>query len=174
MIHTDEMYRRFVLPDDPQRDTVSLLRERFGVTRAAARRLASLYDGALVVPGPRLLRPSQVHAECRRLASARQEQLWGFYVNARNECLARHTLSVGSLNCTRTHPREILFPAIETLACGFILAHNHPSGHVDPSDEDLQFTRSVQRAGELLGIELYDHLIVGRQSYCSLRELGSL
>ena len=78
--------------------------------------------------------------------------------------------AVGSLNTTRSHPREILYPAVQHLAAGFILAHNHPSGCLEPSPEDIEFTRAVARAGELMGIELYDHLIVTRDGFTSLRE----
>lgn len=81
---------------------------------------------------------------------------------------------VGSLNTTRTHPREILYPAIVHTALGFILAHNHPPGGLEPSPEDLEFTRSVQRAGELMGIELYDHVIVAGSGVVSMREMGML
>jgi DNA repair protein RadC len=88
--------------------------------------------------------------------------------------LHQETISVGSLNTTRSHPREILYPAVLHLALGFILAHNHPSGCLEPSPEDLEFTRAVQRAADLMGIELYDHLIVGSAGYVSLRERGLL
>jgi DNA repair protein RadC len=81
---------------------------------------------------------------------------------------------VGSLNTTRSHPREILYPAVQHLAAGFILAHNHPSGCLEPSPEDIEFTRSAARAGELMGIELYDHLAVAREGFTSLRERGLL
>ena len=67
-----------------------------------------------------------------------------------------------------------MYPAVAHLALGFILAHNHPSGCLDPSPEDVEFTQSIRRAGDLLGIELYDHLIVTRTGYTSLRERGLL
>jgi DNA repair protein RadC len=60
------------------------------------------------------------------------------------------------------------------MALGFVLAHNHPSGCADPSPEDIEFTRSIRRAGELMGIELYDHIIVTARGYTSLRERGLL
>ncbi len=123
---------------------------------------------------PKVARPSEAFAQVRDLGSARKEHLVGLYLDAQNGLLERETLSIGSLNTTRTHPREILYPAIRHLALGFILAHNHPSGCLDPSDEDVEFTRSVKRAGEVMGIELYDHLIVAATRYTSLRERGLL
>ena len=60
------------------------------------------------------------------------------------------------------------------LALGFVLVHNHPSGCLDPSPEDVEFTKAVQRASDLMGVELYDHLIVAGDGYTSLRERGVL
>jgi DNA repair protein RadC len=115
-----------------------------------------------------------VFKEVRHIGALRKEHLVGLYLDAQNGLLHSETISVGSLNTTRTHPREILYPAIVHLAFGFILAHNHPSGSLDPSDEDVAFSRAVQRAGELVGIELYDHLIVTATGFTSLRERGAL
>ncbi len=123
---------------------------------------------------PRLTKPAEVYAEVRDIRHHRKEHLIGLYLDAQNQLIHRETLSIGSLNTTRTHPREILFPAIQCLALGFILAHNHPSGGLEPSPEDLEFNRAVQRAGELMGIELYDHLIIAPRGFTSLRERGLL
>ncbi len=123
---------------------------------------------------PKLTTPREVYDQVKDVAFARKEHLVGLYLDAQNGLLHRETLSVGSLNTTRTHPREILYPAIQCTAQGFILAHNHPSGGLDPSPEDLEFTRSVQRAGELMGIEMYDHVIVSVSGHTSLREMGML
>jgi DNA repair protein RadC len=122
----------------------------------------------------RVATPRDAWTEVREIGRARTEHLIGLYLDAQNGLLAKETVSIGSLNTTRTHPREALYPAVAHLALGFILAHNHPSGCLDPSPEDVEFTRSIRRAGELLGIELYDHLIVTRGGYTSLRERGLL
>lgn len=122
----------------------------------------------------KLSRPADVYREVADLRRARKEHLVGLFLDAQNGLLHRETISIGSLNTTRTHPREILFPAILHAALGFILAHNHPSGCLDPSPEDIEFTAAVKRAGELVGIELYDHLIVAGSGYTSLRERGLL
>jgi DNA repair protein RadC len=152
-----------------------------GVGAATAVRLSAAFEiarRALLGCGrperPRIARPSDAFREVRSLGEARKEHLVGLYLDAQNGLLGRETLSIGSLNTTRTHPREVLYPAIRHLALGFILAHNHPSGSVEPSEEDVEFTRSIRRAAELMGIELYDHLIVGASRYTSLRERGLL
>jgi DNA repair protein RadC len=123
---------------------------------------------------PRLTGPRQAFRQVHRLGWAKKEHLVGLYLDAQNGLLHRETISIGSLNTTRAHPREILYPAVSYLALGFILAHNHPSGCVEPSTEDIEFTGSVRRAAEVLGIELYDHLIVAGARYTSLRERGLL
>ncbi len=104
------------------------------------------------------------------LGRARKEHLVALYLDAQNHLLLRETVSVGSLNTTRTHPREIFQPAIACSAMGLILAHNHPSGSLTPSQEDVDFTRAIRRAAEILGIGLYDHIIVAATGYVSLKE----
>jgi DNA repair protein RadC len=151
-----------------------------GVGVALAARLASAFelgrrasDGGEGEERARITRPREVWKLTRELGHAKKEHLLGLYLDAQNGLIHRETISVGSLNTTRTHPREILYPAIAHLALGFILVHNHPSGSLDPSDEDVAFTRAVHRAAETVGIELYDHLIVSRGGFTSLRERGA-
>jgi len=150
------------------------------VGRVAAARIAAAFElgrracGEPPPDRPRVTRPHAAWTHVREIGRARKEHLVGLYLDAQNGLLHRETISTGSLNTTRTHPREILYPAIEHLALGFVLAHNHPSGCLEPSPEDIEFTRAVRRAGELIGIELYDHLIVAGERYLSLRERGVL
>ena len=110
----------------------------------------------------------------RDLKRARKEHLVALYLDAQNYLIKRETISVGSLNTTRTHPREILHPAILHSALAFLLVHNHPSGSLEPSRDDLDFTRSIARAAELIGIALTDHLIVSQKGFVSLKERGVL
>jgi DNA repair protein RadC len=150
-----------------------------GVGVALAARLAAAFElGRRAGSGEddervRVTRPREAWRLTRELGYAKKEHLLGLYLDAQNGLIHRETISVGSLNTTRTHPREILYPAIAHLALGFILVHNHPSGSLDPSDEDVAFTRAVHRASETIGIELYDHLIVAGGGFTSLRERGA-
>jgi DNA repair protein RadC len=161
--------------------TPSAWRQERGIGKANANRLSAVFElGRRVyctpeeAARPRLTRPADVFKHVRHIGALKKEHLLGLYLDAQNGLTHMETVSVGSLNTTRTHPREILHPAIVHLAFGFILAHNHPSGSLDPSDEDIAFSRSVQRAGEVVGIELYDHLIVTASGFTSLRERGVL
>jgi DNA repair protein RadC len=152
-----------------------------GLGSAAAARLCAVFELGRRAYGrednearAQINGPRQAFKLLEHLTRAKKEYLVGLYLDAQNGLLVRETISIGTLNTTRTHPREILYPAISHLALGFLLAHNHPSGCLEPSREDLEFTHSVQRAGELMGIELYDHLIIGRRGFTSLRERGLL
>ena len=150
-----------------------------GIGSATAARLAAAFElGRRAATRaeddrPKLTRPRDAWLAAKDIARAKKEHLIGLYLDAQNTLVARETISIGSLNTTRTHPREILYPAIAHLALGFILVHNHPSGSLDPSDEDVAFTRAVHRAAETVGIELFDHLIVAKGGFTSLRERGA-
>lgn len=99
------------------------------------------------------------------LRNADREIFLGISLNTRNKVLGINTVSVGSLNASIVHPREVFKPAILQNATGIILAHNHPSGDEKPSEEDLEITRRLVEAGKLLGIEIIDHVIVGNKFY---------
>ncbi len=160
--------------------TVTAMQELAGLSLAQAQRIVAAFElhrrvhAREYLERVRLVRPADVAVQVSDIKRLRKEHLIGLYLDAQNGLIHRETLSVGSLNTTRTHPREILYPGIVHSALGFILAHNHPSGCPDPSQEDMEFTKSVQRAGELMGIELYDHIIVAETGYVSLRERGLL
>lgn len=92
-------------------------------------------------------------------------------VNTKNKPTALYTASIGTLNQTLVHPREVFRFAILEGAAGIIIAHNHPSGDCSPSQEDIALTRRMVDAGNILGIKVIDHLIVGN-GYSSFRNLS--
>ncbi len=106
------------------------------------------------------------------LGQHQREYVVGLYLNARHELLAQETLAVGGLNVNHLEPRDVFGPALKLPCAGIILAHNHPSGNPQPSQDDLHLTEVLQAASELLGIELIDHLVIGRGRYYSLRDEG--
>lgn len=91
-------------------------------------------------------------------------------MNSRHQILRRELVSIGSLNASIVHPREVFRPAIVLCAASLVLVHNHPSGDTTPSEEDLAITRRLKEAGRPLGIELVDHIVVAEAGYTSLRE----
>lgn len=109
------------------------------------------------------------------LRSRKQESVVVVFLDAKNRPIGKPlTVSLGTLNTTRTHPRDIFRPAIERSALAFIMAHNHPSGSLDVSREDVEFTTTTAKAGALIGIPLHDHLIISRRGFVSFRERGLL
>lgn len=101
-----------------------------------------------------------------------REHFKAAFLNTKNQILRTVTVSIGSLNASIVHPREILKPAISASAASIILVHNHPTGDPAPSREDVEFTRRFAKCGELIGIELLDHVIIGADRYQSLKESG--
>lgn len=89
-----------------------------------------------------------------------REQFVAFYLNARNQIIAHSVISVGTINATLVHPRELFKVAILKNVCSILVAHNHPSGGTEPSEADLELTKRLKEAGKIMGIELLDHIIV--------------
>jgi DNA repair protein RadC len=94
-------------------------------------------------------------------------------LNTKNQILRVVTVSIGSLNASIVHPREILKPAISASAASIILVHNHPTGDPTPSREDVEFTRRFAKCCDLIGIQLLDHVVIGSNGYRSLKESGA-
>ena len=95
-------------------------------------------------------------------------------LDTKNKVIGVEEISIGSLNASVVHPREVFRPAIRRACASLILIHNHPSGDPTPSQEDLEVARRLREAGKLLGIEVLDHLIIGDGKFTSLREQGLL
>ena len=95
-------------------------------------------------------------------------------LNTKNEPTNLSVVSVGSLNKAIVHPREVFKTAILSNAASIMAFHNHPSGETTPSQQDIQLTNRLYEAGELLGIKLLDHLIIGDGTFTSLKEKGYL
>ncbi len=116
--------------------------------------------------------PEDVEQICRGLRRAQREVFAVLLLNAHHEMMRRVTVSVGSLNASIVHPREVFKPAVLASAAAIILVHNHPSSDPEPSEEDLSITRRLVEVGELLGISVLDHVIVAKRGTVSLRARG--
>lgn len=92
------------------------------------------------------------------------------FLNTKNEIITFETISIGSLNASIVHPREVFNRAIKKSSASIILLHNHPSGNPEPSKEDINITKRLAEAGHIIGIEVLDHIIIGDGSYYSLKE----
>lgn len=148
-----------------------------GIGPARAAQLAAVAElinryGVLKASKSKILSSNDAVIHLQAIAGQDREYLQALYLNARGELLDQQTLSIGSLNQVVISPRDVFSTAVKLPCTQVILAHNHPSGDPEPSLEDIQFTRIIIAAGELLGIELLDHLIVTANGHYSLREEG--
>lgn len=102
---------------------------------------------------------------CSDFRSSKKEHVVAFYLDTQQRLIERRIISVGTLDTSLVHPREVYEPALQLSAAGVVLAHNHPSGSVEPSDEDVAITKRIADAGDLLGITLIDHIIVSDREF---------
>jgi len=108
------------------------------------------------------------------LRSMKKECLKLIMMNTKNIIISIKDVSIGSLNSSIVHPREVFTEAIKNSSASIIICHNHPSGDPTPSNEDINIKYRLRECGKLLGIELVDHIIIGEGSYISLKEKGIL
>ena len=118
--------------------------------------------------------PEDVWGQMADLRDNKKEHFVVFFLDIRNQKIKRQVVSIGTLNASLVHPREVFEEAIRHNSAQIIVAHNHPSGDTEPSEEDLQITHRLKKAGEILGIELLDHVIVAGDGWLSLKESNNL
>lgn len=117
---------------------------------------------------PQVLNHDQAYNLVAHMSLLNREELWIMCLDIRNRLLAIQTVAIGGLNTVSIKPADVFRPALKVdRTASIILVHNHPSGDPTPSWEDIQFTRMIKQAGELLGIEVLDHIIVGQWRYVS-------
>lgn len=132
-------------------------------------------DSSMPAPSRSVQSPADACALLRAfIGDADREHFAVLLLDTRNRVTGIHNVSVGNLNASLVHPREVFKAAILGSAAALIVAHNHPSGDADPSPEDLTLTHRLKQAGELLGIPVLDHLIIGAPGFVSLKERGLL
>jgi DNA repair protein RadC len=107
-----------------------------------------------------------------RLKDKKREHFLTILLNTRNQCIGIREISMGSLNASIVHPREVFKEAISASAASCIFVHNHPSGDTTPSDDDIELTKRMIKAGEIMGIEVLDHVIVSEKGYLSMKDKG--
>ena len=116
--------------------------------------------------------PSDAFKVLERFAGKRQEHFLVITLDGAHQVVRAKIVSVGLVNRTVVHPREVFLPAIEDSATAVIVSHNHPSGNVDPSAEDRDITEKLVQAGQILGIAVLDHVIIAKGGYYSFLEHG--
>ncbi len=146
----------------------------------AALELAHRLTRESVGESPVVITPDQAAAVLReRARTLNTEVFWALLLDSKNRLIGEpKQISQGTLNSSLVHPRELFRKALEHACAGIILAHNHPSGDPTPSSEDIKITKQMVGAGKVMGIRIYDHIIIGRRKshhstdFLSLRETG--
>jgi len=148
--------------------TLEDLRKIRGLGKAKAIQVLaviSLVDRFGSERGAELLSVKDIWNLCTDFRSSKKEHIAAFYLDTQQRLIERRIISVGTLDTSILHPREVFESALQLSAAGVVLAHNHPSGSLEPSDEDITITKQVAEAGDLLGIILVNHIIVSAGGY---------
>lgn len=124
--------------------------------------------------GTRFTAPQQVFDTFRFLMKETKEMFLTLHLDGKNRIIAMDLVSIGSLNQSIVHPREVFKTACLSNAAALILIHQHPTGDPSPSSEDIAITRRLKEAGEIMGIKILDHIIIGQDEYLSFVERGLL
>lgn len=132
-------------------------------------------EKSLLYETNRITSPSDAYEIAERfLEGADREHFVVMCLDTKNRVNALNTVSIGTLNSSQVHPREVFKPAILANSASIILVHNHPSGDPTPSQEDITVTKRLSEAGQILGIQVFDHIILGDERYVSLKERGAI
>jgi len=124
--------------------------------------------------GAKIETPSDLLPHVRHYADRKQEYFLCASINGANEILNIRVVSIGLIDRTPVHPREVFADVLSDRASAIIVAHNHPAGNLEPSPADMATTKQIKEAGEIVGIELLDHIIFNRHGYYSFLENGCL
>jgi DNA repair protein RadC len=124
--------------------------------------------------GTKISSPAEVLPLISHFADRKQEHFICLSLNGANEVITSRVVSVGLVNKTQVHPREVFADPITDRASSIIVAHNHPAGTLTPSKEDIEITKQLKSAGETLGIRLLDHIIFNHKGYFSFQENGDI
>ncbi|MFT4072071.1 MAG: DNA repair protein RadC [Dysgonamonadaceae bacterium] len=147
--------------------------EAKAITIAAAMELGKRRQQSEVLEVPQISSSRDAfHAFYPILSDLKHEEVWGLFLNRSNKIIKKFQLSKGGIHASVVDVRVLMKEAVESLACGLILGHNHPSGKLQASDEDRAVTQKVARAGEVLDIKLLDHIIVAGNRYLSFSDEG--
>ena len=125
-------------------------------------------------PQPTIGNPGDALPYLLTIQNADHEHFMVLHLDARNKVTHQYVVSIGTLSSALVHPREVFRRAVQDNAASIMIAHNHPSGDVSPSQDDRNLTRRLQQAGEIMGIDLLDHLIISPNDFLSFKERGLL
>ncbi len=157
--------------------SVNLLADIHGLGAAKAAQIISAIELSrryLIKQNSKVSSAECVHEALKEYGSKKQEYFLAMTLDGASHIIETRVISIGTLNQSLVHPREVFADAISDRAAGIIIAHNHPSGQLIASHEDKLVTKRLKEVGQLMGIELLDHVILTREGYLSFREEGLL
>jgi DNA repair protein RadC len=154
---------------------------RFGIGRVRAASIVAAFELLRRLPAgddagrPILQAPEDVaRLFSPKLRDLRHEEFWALLLTTANHLMREIRITSGTLNSSLVHPRECFADAVTEKAASVIFVHNHPSGNPEPSQEDIAITRQLSEAGKILGIPVYDHVIIGGAQFSSFAQRGLL
>jgi len=154
--------------------SVKKVQELFGLPFVISCQVVALFEIAKRIYSKRedvyLRSPKEVFEYVKELSKNKKEIFKGLYLDVKNRLICDEIISIGTINASLVHPREVFNPAIKNHAFSIILVHNHPSGDPKPSQDDINITKSLIKASKYIEIEILDHIIVGRENYFSFKE----
>lgn len=158
---------------------VSRLMQMHGVGKAKAAQIAAVFELArrletfVEEPKRKICSPKDVYVLMYpKMREQKKEKFITLYLDTKNQILKEEVVSIGSLNASIVHPREVFKAALLESSASVIMVHNHPSGDPSPSREDIMVTEKMVEGGKLLGIDVLDHIIIGDGRYVSLKDEG--
>jgi len=179
-VGVSELLQKHPIPDGLWRVSAEDLTDLTGVGPAGAARVLACLEMSRRATAwsaarrPTISTPEDVVALCSaQMRGEDREHFWALALNTKNQLIRMFEVSVGSLNASIVHPRELFRDAVRASAAAVVVVHNHPSGDPTPSGADIQLTRRLMKAGDVLGIEVLDHVVIGDGGdHASLRDMG--
>jgi len=179
-VGVSELLQKHPIPDGLWRVSAEDLTDLTGVGPAGAARVLACLEMSRRATAwsaarrPTISTPEDVVALCSaQMRGEDREHFWALALNTKNQLIKMFEVSVGSLNASIVHPRELFRDAVRASAAAVVVVHNHPSGDPTPSGADIQLTRRLMKAGDVLGIEVLDHVVIGDGGdHASLRDMG--
>jgi DNA repair protein RadC len=155
---------------------VAMLQKIKGIGRAKASQIIACFELArrmqsVKVTKKQINQPKDIALQyMSKVKGLKQEHIFGIYLDTQNQIIKEELLFKGTLDSSVVHAREVFTPAVQNNAAYVIVLHNHPSGNSEPSEADIATTKYLQESGNMLRIELLDHIILGEDSYFSFKE----
>ncbi len=174
----EELIEQYKSPQQLWHATEQELMKVKGIGKAKSRQIIAAVQLAKLILVPRaeqaVIRSPRDIFELMRfeIGMENKEFFYILLLDTKNKVISKELISIGSLNMTIVHPREVFNAAIRQSAASILCIHNHPSGDPTPSQEDIQLTNRLAEAGKIVGIELLDHLVISGSDYVSLKEKG--